>query len=250
MVGTTIRRLGELPTIAWALIGAAIGVGLLATAQLWIVLVAGVFVGVAVSFYNVAFVTLVQRRTDVTMQGRVMSAIDAAFTVPFAALARVRRPDRRRRRASGRSTSSKAARVRRRSRSTSPRRSAARTSREPTPSTGSIRDPGPRARPFIFDAVRERSLTRRNVRRIATPRLDRRRLQRAPVRERQLPGEPADPVHLVQPARRLLSRSCRPTGTRRPGPRPARARSDTGSSPRRSRGRRPARRCPCPARPC
>jgi MFS family permease len=85
VVGTTIRRLGELSTIAWALIGAGVGVGLLATAQVWIVLGAGVFVGVAVSFYNVAFVTLVQRRTDVTMQGRVMSAIDAAFTVPFAA---------------------------------------------------------------------------------------------------------------------------------------------------------------------
>ena len=54
VVGTTIRRLGELPTIAWALIAAGIGVGLLATAQLWIVLAAGVFVGVAVSFYNVA----------------------------------------------------------------------------------------------------------------------------------------------------------------------------------------------------
>ena len=85
IVGTTIRRLGELPTIAWALIGAGIGVGLLATAELWIVLAASAFVGIAVSFYNVAFVTLVQRRTDVAMQGRVMSAIDAAFTVPFAA---------------------------------------------------------------------------------------------------------------------------------------------------------------------
>ena len=84
VVGTAIRRLGELPTIAWALIAAGIGVGLLATAQLWIVLASGAFVGIAVSFYNVAFVTLVQRRTDVTMQGRVMSAIDAVFTVPFA----------------------------------------------------------------------------------------------------------------------------------------------------------------------
>jgi MFS family permease len=84
LVGASIRRLGELSTIAWALIAAGIGVGLLATAQLWIVLASGMFVGIAVSFYNVAFVTLVQRRTDVTMQGRVMSAIDAVFTVPFA----------------------------------------------------------------------------------------------------------------------------------------------------------------------
>ena len=84
IVGATMRRLGELPTIAWALLAAGIGVGLLATAQLAIVFVATVLVGVAVSFYNVAFVTLMQRRTDVSMQGRVMSAVEAAFTVPFA----------------------------------------------------------------------------------------------------------------------------------------------------------------------
>jgi len=38
-----------------------------------------------VSFFNVAFVTLIQRRTDVAMQGRVMSAVEAVFTVPYAA---------------------------------------------------------------------------------------------------------------------------------------------------------------------
>jgi MFS family permease len=76
---------GELATIAWALVAIGIGVGMLATGQLAVVLVAVVFVGLAVSFYNVAFVTLVQRRTDVSMQGRVMSAIEAVFTVPYAA---------------------------------------------------------------------------------------------------------------------------------------------------------------------
>ena len=84
VVGKAIRSRGELSTIAWALIAAGIGVGLLATADLWIVLAATAFVGIAVSFYNVAFVTLVQRRTDVTMQGRVMAAIEAVFTVPYA----------------------------------------------------------------------------------------------------------------------------------------------------------------------
>jgi len=84
VVGKAIHRRGELSTIAWALIAAGIGVGLLATADLWVVLAATAFVGVAVSFYNVAFVTLVQRRTDVTMQGRVMAAIEAVFTVPYA----------------------------------------------------------------------------------------------------------------------------------------------------------------------
>ncbi len=85
VVGVTMRRLGELSTIAWALVALGVGVGLLATAELAVVLVAAMCVGVAVSFYNVAFVTLIQRRTDVSMQGRVMSAVEAAFTVPYAA---------------------------------------------------------------------------------------------------------------------------------------------------------------------
>ncbi len=85
VVGVSMRRLGELSTIAWALIALGVGVGLLATAKLAIVLVAAVFIGIAVSFYNVALVTLIQRRTDVSMQGRVMSAVDAVFTVPYAA---------------------------------------------------------------------------------------------------------------------------------------------------------------------
>jgi hypothetical protein len=85
VVGALMRRLGEVSTIAWALVAIGVGMGLLVTAELTIVLLAAVFVGVAVSFYNVAFVTLIQRRTDVSMQGRVMSAIDAVFTAPYAA---------------------------------------------------------------------------------------------------------------------------------------------------------------------
>jgi MFS family permease len=85
VVGVTMRKIGEFPTIAWALVAIGVGVGLLVTADLAIVMVSAVLVGIAVSFYNVAFVTLVQRRTDVAMQGRVMSAIDAVFTVPYAA---------------------------------------------------------------------------------------------------------------------------------------------------------------------
>jgi MFS family permease len=84
IVGAVMKRLGELRTIAWALVAAGAAVGLLATAQLAIVFLATAAVGTAVAFYNVAFVTLVQRRTDVAMQGRVMSAVEAAFTVPFA----------------------------------------------------------------------------------------------------------------------------------------------------------------------
>jgi MFS family permease len=84
VVGALMRRLGEVSTIAWALVAIGVGMGLLVTAELTTVLLAAMFVGVAVSFYNVAFVTLIQRRTDVSMQGRVMSAIEAVFTVPYA----------------------------------------------------------------------------------------------------------------------------------------------------------------------
>jgi MFS family permease len=85
VVGTTMRKIGEFSTIAWALVAIGAGVGLLAWATLPIVLVSAVAIGIAVSFYNVAFVTLIQRRTDVSMQGRVMSAVEAVFTVPYAA---------------------------------------------------------------------------------------------------------------------------------------------------------------------
>jgi len=85
VVGATIRKIGEFSTITWALVSIAVGVGMLAWATLPIVLMSAVAIGVAVSFFNVAFVTLIQRRTDVAMQGRVMSAVEAVFTVPYAA---------------------------------------------------------------------------------------------------------------------------------------------------------------------
>jgi MFS family permease len=85
IVGTTMRKIGEFPTIAWALVAIGVGVGMLAWAVLPVVLISAIAIGIAVSFYNVAFVTLVQRRTEVSMQGRVMSAIEAVFTVPYAA---------------------------------------------------------------------------------------------------------------------------------------------------------------------
>jgi MFS family permease len=85
IVGATMRKIGEFATIAWALVAIGVGVGMLAYPKLAIVLVSAMAVGIAVSFYNVAFTTLMMRRTDVSMQGRVNSAIEAVFTVPYAA---------------------------------------------------------------------------------------------------------------------------------------------------------------------
>ena len=83
-IGAVLKRLTEMRTLAWSLGAAAIGIGLLATANLSVVVLSAIGVGVAVAFFNVALITLVQRRTDVAMQGRVMAALDAAFTLPMA----------------------------------------------------------------------------------------------------------------------------------------------------------------------
>jgi MFS family permease len=83
-IGAVLKRLTEMRTLAWSLGSAAIGIGLLATANLPVVVLSAIGVGVGVAFFNVALITLVQRRTDVAMQGRVMAALDAAFTLPMA----------------------------------------------------------------------------------------------------------------------------------------------------------------------
>jgi MFS family permease len=85
VVGASMRKIGEFATIAWALVAIGVGVGMLAWPTLAIALVSAMAIGIAVSFYNVAFTTLMMRRTDVSMQGRVNSAIEAVFTVPYAA---------------------------------------------------------------------------------------------------------------------------------------------------------------------
>jgi MFS family permease len=83
VVGSVLRRFTEMRTVAWSLGAAAVGIGLLATANLPVVITSGIAVGVAVAIFNVGLITLVQRRTDVSMQGRVMAALDAAFTLPM-----------------------------------------------------------------------------------------------------------------------------------------------------------------------
>jgi MFS family permease len=85
IVGASMRKIGEFATITWALVAIGVGVGILVWPTLAIVLVSAMAIGIAVSFYNVAFTTLMMRRTDVAMQGRVNSAIEAVFTVPYAA---------------------------------------------------------------------------------------------------------------------------------------------------------------------
>ena len=87
-----------------------------------------------------------------------------------------------------------------------PAGSAMRPSR-PTPRRTPFRTSTPPSRQAVHARpVRQRSLPGRHVRGIAAPCLERRGLQRAPVRERQLPRVRPDPVHLVQVDGRILVR--------------------------------------------
>ncbi|MGZ4150349.1 MAG: MFS transporter [Actinomycetota bacterium] len=83
VVGLAIRRVGEVWTVAAGAVAAAIGMCLFGTAALVLVFVGAVSLGVAITLFNVGYVTLMQRRTALEMQGRVMSAADAAVTIPY-----------------------------------------------------------------------------------------------------------------------------------------------------------------------
>ena len=83
IVGITMRRIGELRTVAIASAAAGIGLALYATATVAVIFVASVALGIAITFFNVGYVTLMQRSTSLEMQGRVMSAADAAITFPY-----------------------------------------------------------------------------------------------------------------------------------------------------------------------
>jgi MFS family permease len=83
VVGLAIRRVGEVWTVAAGAIAAGIGLALFGTAALVPVFVGSVMLGIAITLFNVAYVTLMQRKTTLEMQGRVLSAADAATTIPY-----------------------------------------------------------------------------------------------------------------------------------------------------------------------
>jgi MFS family permease len=81
--GLVMRRIGELRTIAVAAFAVAIGLALFGTAVLAPVFLAAVGFGVANTLFMVAYTTVMQRRTSLQMQGRVMTAVEAVATLPF-----------------------------------------------------------------------------------------------------------------------------------------------------------------------
>lgn len=85
VAGWVLRGIGELRAIAVASFAAAAGLLLFGTAILPLVLVAAVGFGVANTLFVVAYTTVMQIRTALEMQGRVMTAVEAIITLPFLA---------------------------------------------------------------------------------------------------------------------------------------------------------------------
>lgn len=81
--GWVLRRIGDLRTIALAAFAGAVGLFLFGTAVLPLVLLAAVGFGVANTLFMVAYTTVMQVRTALEMQGRVMTAVEAIITLPF-----------------------------------------------------------------------------------------------------------------------------------------------------------------------
>ncbi|MEX0984679.1 MAG: MFS transporter [Actinomycetota bacterium] len=83
VAGQVLRRLGAMRAIALAALAAGVAIGLFGLAILPLVFVASVAGGIASTLFMVGYVTLMQTRTSLDLQGRVMSAVEALITVPF-----------------------------------------------------------------------------------------------------------------------------------------------------------------------
>jgi MFS family permease len=81
--GFVLRRLGDLRSIAIAAFAAAMAIGLFGTAILPLVFLGAIGGGVANTLFNVAYATIMQTRTSLELQGRVMTAVEAIATAPF-----------------------------------------------------------------------------------------------------------------------------------------------------------------------
>jgi MFS family permease len=81
----SMRREGELWLVAAALVVLGVGFAVFGLTAVEIVALLGAaVVGVAVTGFTVAYATLLQRRTSPEMQGRVFTAAEAIFTIPYA----------------------------------------------------------------------------------------------------------------------------------------------------------------------
>jgi MFS family permease len=83
LASRVLAKAGELRTVALACAGAGAGLIVFGTGRLPLVVAACLAFGVVVSLYVVGYETLVQRRTTLQLQGRVMAGAEAAISFPY-----------------------------------------------------------------------------------------------------------------------------------------------------------------------
>jgi MFS family permease len=84
IAGPALRRIDEVNLLGITIGLAGIGLGLLVVASLPVVAIGTLIVGIAIAAHLVTYMTLMQRRTPLHLQGRVFSAAEAVLTAPFA----------------------------------------------------------------------------------------------------------------------------------------------------------------------
>lgn len=84
LAGRLLRRVRELAVIGGGTALTALGLAPLALASLPFVFAGVVAVGVGIAALNVGYVTILQRRTSVRLQGRVFAASETVLNLPFA----------------------------------------------------------------------------------------------------------------------------------------------------------------------
>jgi MFS family permease len=83
VAGLILRRMGAMRMLALAGFMGGIALGLFGLAVLPLVFVAAVAGGITNTLFMVGYVTLMQTRTSLGLQGRVMTAVEAIVTVPL-----------------------------------------------------------------------------------------------------------------------------------------------------------------------
>ena len=83
LTGRAMRTFGQLPTVALASLLAGIALAVFGTGVLPLVLVGGFGLGLAGTLYMTAYTTVMQTRTPLGLQGRVMSAVEAVVSIPY-----------------------------------------------------------------------------------------------------------------------------------------------------------------------
>jgi len=83
-IGGVLRRIGEIGAASAGFGLCGIGLGLVATANIWAVVIGALLAGLGLPTVLVANMTLLQRRTANELQGRVIAASEAIIDIPFA----------------------------------------------------------------------------------------------------------------------------------------------------------------------